>query len=175
MKIIYTIFVVLIAVVALTLAVSVLPVSGKFKVFVVLSGSMEPAIKTGSVVLVYPKAQYQIGDVITFTESRGGVPITHRIKDVMLERGAPRFITKGDANEDEDLRRVTQNEIIGKVWVTVPYMGYPIEAAKKPLGFLAIIIVPALLVIIGEIKKIVGEVKKMRSKGGPSTGSGSIS
>ncbi len=42
-----------------------------FQAYIVSSGSMEPAIKTGSVVVVSPKSSYQVGDVVTFYTGAG--------------------------------------------------------------------------------------------------------
>jgi len=48
--------------------------------------------------------------------------------------------------------------------LSIPYLGYAVDAAKKPLGFALIIIVPAVLIIFGEVKKIVEEIKKNGKK-----------
>jgi len=60
------------------------------------------------------------------------------------------------------LRTVSKSEIIGKVLFSVPYLGYAVDFAKKPLGFALIILVPAAIIIGDEIKKIFGEVKKKK-------------
>ena len=66
-KTIYYIFIAFIATIALLLIISVLPITGNYKVMTVLSGSMEPTIKMGSIVVVKPQENYKIGDIITFT------------------------------------------------------------------------------------------------------------
>jgi signal peptidase len=160
-KIIYSIFVAFIVVVALLLIVSVLPITGNYKIMTVISGSMAPAIKMGSVVMVKPAADYKIGDVITFGPySKTKAPTTHRIYDIKVEGGAPVYITKGDANNAPDARELQKKDILGKVLVSVPYVGYAVDFAKKPMGFALIIIVPAAIIIFDEIKKIFYELKK---------------
>lgn len=129
----------------------------------VLTGSMEPTIPTGSIVFIYPRAEYGEGDVVTFKrmESSLEIPVTHRIIAVAEgDRGDRAFKTKGDANESEDMDSVSQNEIYGKVIFHLPYIGYLLDAAKTPWGFAALIIVPALLVIMDEIKKIAGYLRR---------------
>ena len=74
----------------------------------------------------------------------------------------PRYITKGDANNAPDQEEITKREIIGKVLFSVPYLGYAVDFAKKPLGFSLIIIIPASIIIFDEIKKIFGEIKKKK-------------
>ncbi len=164
-NIIYYFFIGAICLIAVLLLVSTFPITGNFKVLTVLSGSMEPAVKTGSVVVVKPAAAYRAGDIITFGEiSRTKTPTTHRIYEIRSENGVNIFTTKGDANNAPDARDIRQNEIAGKVMFSVPYLGYAISAAKKPIGFILIIVIPALLLIFDEFKKIWGEVKKIRAK-----------
>jgi len=163
-KVIYSIFVAFIVVVALLLIVSVLPITGNYKVMTVISGSMQPAIKMGSVVIVKPASDYQIGDVITFGPySKTKVPTTHRIYDIKVEGGQPVYITKGDVNNAPDSREIKKSDIVGKVLFSVPYMGYAVEFAKKPIGFALIIIIPAAIIVGDEIKKIYVEVKKKKT------------
>jgi len=160
-KIIYSIFVAFIVVVALLLIVSVLPITGNYKIMTVISGSMAPDIKMGSVVMVKPVADYKIGDVITFGPySKTKAPTSHRIYDIKVEGGAPVYITKGDANNAPDARELQKKDILGKVLFSVPYVGYAVDFAKKPMGFALIIIVPAAIIIFDEIKKIFYELKK---------------
>ena len=163
-KVIYYIVIAFIVLIALLLIVSVLPITGNYKIMTVISGSMQPAIKMGSVVIVKPASDYQIGDVITFGPySKTKVPTTHRIYDIKVEGGQPVYITKGDVNNAPDSREIKKSDIVGKVLFSVPYMGYAVEFAKKPIGFALIIIIPAAIIVGDEIKKIYVEVKKKKT------------
>lgn len=153
--------------VALVVVLSAFPIKGNIQIKVVESGSMEPAIKTGSVALIKPASLYKIGDIVTFEgnfkNAKGQkVPTTHRIIEMKVEQGNPIYITKGDANEEADTKEIPQNKIIGKVYLSIPYLGYAIEAARKPYGFMALIIIPAAIVIWDQIGKILREIKKKR-------------
>ncbi|MBU1102158.1 signal peptidase I [Patescibacteria group bacterium] len=162
-KAIYYVFIACIALIALLLVFSVFPITGNYKVLIVQSGSMAPAIKTGSVVIVKPVSDYKIGDVITFGQiAKTKAPTSHRIYDIKVENGNPIYITKGDANNAPDAKEVQKSEIIGKVLFSVPYAGYAVDAAKKPAGFALIIVVPAAIIVGDEIKKIIYEAKKIR-------------
>jgi len=164
-KVIYSIFVAFIVVVAVLLIVSVLPITGNYKIMVVQSGSMAPAIKMGSIVAVKPADDYKIGDVITFGPyTRTKAPTSHRIYDIKVIDGQPVYITKGDANNAPDAREITKRDVLGKVLFSVPYVGFAVDFAKKPIGFALIIIVPAAIIIGDEIKKIYEEVKKKTAK-----------
>ncbi len=132
---------------------------------VVQSGSMQPEIKIGSVVMVKPMDDYEIGEVITFGPyGKTKPPTTHRIYDIKVVDGEPRYITKGDANNAPDQREIQKKDIIGKVLFSVPYLGYAVDFVKKPLGFMLIIVVPAALIIFDEVRKIYGEIKKKKAE-----------
>ena len=160
----YLLYAVLVFMAVLVLA-SALPIPGGVKTFVVRSGSMEPKVKTGSVVVVWPKAEYKIGDIVTFgPNTKKRAPTTHRIISQSGEPNKRFFLTKGDANNTPDIREISQKEIIGKVVLTIPFFGYVVAAAQKPAGFAVIVGVPALLIIGDQAMKIFKEVKALRKK-----------
>ncbi len=164
LKYLYYIIIAFIAFVGLILIFSVFPVA-KYKVMVVQSGSMEPAIKTGSIVIVSQEKDYKKGDVISFKDiAKPKDSITHRIYDLEVIGGKIYYITKGDANNAPDLRRVTQKDIIGKVIVNVPYIGYAVAFARKPIGFMLLLIIPAVLIIFDQMKRIVQEARKIKKQ-----------
>jgi signal peptidase len=159
----YYIIVGLLCLIAVLLIISILPITGNFKILTVLSGSMEPNIHTGSVVVVKPTKDYKIGDVITFGPyTKTQTPTTHRIKDIKVQDGQEIYVTKGDANNASDNKEITKKDVIGKVWLSVPLFGYVVSFVRKPIGFMILIVVPVLAIIIDEVKKIIGEVKKKK-------------
>lgn len=162
-KFISGLFILLFLAVAALLLVSSFRIPGvPVDVRVVLTGSMEPAVKTGSVVFISPSEIYTEGDIITFQrkESRLETPITHRIISVSVIDGEYAYRTKGDANDAEDLNPVSADEVFGKVRLSIPFVGYVLSGVKTPWGFAIIIILPAILIILEEAKKIRREVKK---------------
>lgn len=164
-KILYYIFGALIAAIAILVIISSFPVTGNVKIFIVQSGSMEPDIKTGSIVLIRPAESYKIGDVITFGKTTNGkVPTTHRIVEIRLQSGVPMYTTKGDANNAPDINEVPHKDVVGRVLFDVPYLGFALAAAKKPIGFLVLIVIPALIIIFDEAKKIWQEFKKRKNR-----------
>ena len=72
------------------------------------------------------KEELTIGDVIVYSNERGFT--IHRI--VKLNENS--LITKGDANNAPDQKEIPKKEIIGKVLVSVPFVGYAVDFAKKP-------------------------------------------
>lgn len=107
------------------LAVVPLSVCGFFGIhpYAVVSGSMEPAISTGSMVFSKETSFKNLkkGDVITFMISEDQT-VTHRIASV--DEDKKKFTTKGDANDVEDSKSVSYENVIGKVIFHVPYLGY---------------------------------------------------
>lgn len=101
---------------------------------IVTSGSMEPKIPVGSIVASYPTGEYDVGDVITFTSEKFTIPTTHRIASVDLSGVKPVFTTKGDANEEADYASVSKSQILGEVFLTVPYAGYLAHFVSTPRG-----------------------------------------
>ena len=82
-----------------------------YRPVIILSGSMEEELKTGSMVLVKQTQEIAVNDIIFFLTEEG-IPVIHRcIK--MTENGS--YITKGDANPKEDLEPVLPDQILGKV------------------------------------------------------------
>ena len=106
-----------------------------FCAYVVLSGSMEPEIPTGSVVVVDGrKKEWNPGDVITYR--RGNMVVTHRI----VEKSEEGYYTKGDANAEEDAGIVLEKQVIGNVIVALPWLGFGIIWLRQrgTLFFLAV-------------------------------------
>ncbi len=164
-KIINGIFTTFFAVAILFVVMSLFPVTGNYKILVVKSGSMEPAIHTGAVVVTRPESEYRVGDIITF-KNKGDAKnsITHRIVKAETVGGSAVYTTKGDANNADDTGKVPKSEVIGKVLFSVPYFGYAVDFAKKPLGFALLVIVPAGLIILEEVLKIINEIKNMKKE-----------
>lgn len=161
-KAIYNAFIVCISIIALLLIISIFPITGNYKVLIVQSGSMEPAIKVGSLVVSKPVGQYQVGDIITFNSNQ--TLITHRLHHIELKVAGPLYTTKGDANNGPDKNKVSAKQVVGKVFFELPYIGYAVDAAKSPLGFLSIIVVPAAVIIYDEARKIWQVAKSLRRK-----------
>lgn len=138
---------------------SMLPIFGTNRIFVVQSGSMEPAIRTGSIIFVSPASSYGIGDIVTWQPISGGTPITHRIVRELPELSGMKFQTKGDANESED-SAIDEKQILGRVVGDIPFLGYPVSFAKTPIGFILLIFFPSLLIIFDEILNLKREFSK---------------
>lgn len=108
----------------------IIPIIFGIRPFVVMSGSMSPAVETGSLAFINTRVEpsdLHVGDIVAY--DNGGMIITHRI--VTIENDM--FITKGDANESDDRGKKAGEEIVGKLLYSVPYMGYFVYALQAPL------------------------------------------
>ncbi len=156
------VFIVILLMVSSLFLVPLLPFENNIQIKIVESGSMEPSILTGSLVVIRPQTSYGVGDVVTFESASADVPTTHRIIGVRESAGQTFFMTKGDANEEADTQEATLRSVIGEVELAVPYAGFVLDFARQPLGFLFLIVLPALLIIFGEIEKIWQHIKKSK-------------
>lgn len=133
---------------------------------VVLSGSMEPHIKVGSILFIKEAdaSQLEVGDVITFrTPIDQATLTTHRIVGIEPGQAGPVFSTKGDANKTEDNWEVPASNVMGEAVTSVPYLGRLSVFVRGTLGFALLIALPALLLVAGEVRGIMGELRGRRS------------
>ncbi len=164
-KMLYYAVFVAIGFIALLLLVSIFPIAGNIKVLTVLSGSMEPAVHTGSVVIVKPITNYKVGDIITFgPNTKTQIPTPHRIAEIRVQEGQTIYKTQGDANNAEDMKEVLGKDVIGKVYISAPYAGYVVDFVRKPIGLILVIVLPAVFIVYDEVKKIMKEIKKMKKQ-----------
>lgn len=114
----------------------------------VVSGSMEPNIRVGDMVLnrsVGP-LQAKPGDVISFRDPANMHRIiTHRVQRVRVEGLRAKFVTKGDANEASERWQVPIDGTIGQVELRIPKVGYALNFVRSPVGRIGFLALPALL------------------------------
>ena len=146
------------------------------KALIVRSGSMQPSIGVGDLVVVkgadrivtpapalIPK--YKAGDVVAFSGEKDAKTITtHRVVNIDAKDGKVAYTTKGDANNAPDAGSVSEGRILGKTTLKIPALGKIFALAKTKNGFLALVVLPAILVIIFEIVNIIGEIGRIRKK-----------
>jgi signal peptidase I, archaeal type len=124
-----------------------------FHMYNVLSGSMEPAIPVGSLLYVRSGDPEQVEDedIIAFYGSLedSGI-ITHRVVKNNVVSGT--FTTKGDANDKEDPTPVSYDNYIGRVTLSVPYVGRVLTIMTSLEGKIA----AACIVGLGVILNVIG-------------------
>ena len=122
-----------------------------YHIYSVVSGSMEPAIPTGSLVYIRETAPEDVeaDDVIAFYSSADSASIiTHRVLENRVLMGE--FITKGDANQTEDMNPVPYSNLIGKVVRSFPEIGAMAQILTGKEGkFIAAGVIAAALFLQG--------------------------
>lgn len=127
-----------------------------YSILQVLTGSMEPAIPEGSMLLIRETdpETLQPGDIISFFSpdpSLNGALNTHRIQQVAAEGDTLEFITKGDANFLEDQQPVAAQQVVGKVIFISPTLGKFVRLISNPLVFVLVILLPLAVMLIANL------------------------
>lgn len=141
------------------------------RVYTVLSGSMEPAYRTGSLIYVRQIDPEDIrpGTPITFLLDENTVA-THRVVEIVPDEEDPsvlRFRTKGDANEEADSALVHSRNVIGTPVFTIPYLGYLADYIQHPPGRYVAISACAVLLVLAFLPDIFApdQEEKQKKKG----------
>jgi signal peptidase len=127
---------------------------GGYRPLLVLTGSMEPAVKTGSLIVIRTVDAVTVseGDVITFrpsslsgfdTAGHEASFLTHRVERVEAGPAGPKFITRGDANTVADPVAVSPNQVVGRVVLVSHLAGQIAWFLRSPVG-LAVLALGAL-------------------------------
>lgn len=130
----------------------------------VATGSMEPTIPTGSLIIVKktdPDA-VKVGDVICFYSSDPmieGIPNTHRVTGISTENGTTMFTTRGDAGTSDDPYPAHGDRLIG-VYVRYYSVGKLPQIMRSKVFFFFVLLVPLCIVISIEFLR----VKNLREK-----------
>jgi len=156
-------FFILLLVIALV-GISLLPLPNNYKIYSVSTGSMEPVLKVGSLIVVKPQKDYHKNDIVTAKTKDPKNTVTHRIVNVLRSGTNVAFETKGDANNSKDFSAVLKNDIIGKVIFSIPFLGFPISYSKTLPGLIFMIIIPSTIIIYSELINIKNEAIKLISE-----------
>ena len=115
--------------------------------YVVLSGSMEPKIKTGSLCFINKKTKFNSikkKDIIAY-KMKDGTLVTHRVVDIS-KKGIQ---TKGDNNKDIDKNIITKKNFVGKNIFWIPKLGYAVIAFQSTKGKIVLITFIIMMFIFG--------------------------
>jgi signal peptidase len=139
--------------VALAIGVLALTVGPRFlpyQTYTVLSGSMEPTLPVGSVIIAVPARGEELntGDIITVVNPQhAGVLVTHRIIEIENSPQGRTFKTKGDANNVADSWVVPGTGNGWRYAFAIPQLGYALSALQSDIGRLVLLVIPTLLLV----------------------------
>ena len=141
-----------------------------FSAYVIISESMIPSINVNDAVITVRVSEkdIKVNDVITFISKEietKGTPITHRVVGIVYDDPNTKakvvgYRTKGDNNNTQDFALIAPNEVLGKMILRVPMIGYVQSFLTKPIGWILVIVLPCLLIIYSDISKIIKSSKK---------------
>lgn len=127
------------------------PKLGGYCPLIVLTGSMEPMIQSGDLIIVKQvnTTDLEKGDVIAFydPESNSNSILTHRIAEVINEDGVIYYRTKGDANNTEDSKPVLADKVVGIYKLKIPNAGDVAMFMQTTPGLIVCVILPLILLI----------------------------
>ena len=118
-----------------------------FVPYVVLSGSMEPTIETGSLCFINKNIKYKSikeKDIIAF-KHKNGTLVTHRAVKVTKSG----ITTKGDSNKNTDGNLVKKENFVGKNVFWIPKVGYIVKKFQSTKGVIILITCVVLLFVSG--------------------------
>ncbi len=129
----------------------------------VLSGSMDPTLRVGGVVVTQPvdPEAIKVGDIISYYSPDHQKLMVHRVIE-KRPGGQLGFSTQGDANADPDPHPIPAQNVVGKVGFHIPFLGYASQAVRSPLGSTLLLALPGLLFIAIGIKNIRTELSTLR-------------
>jgi signal peptidase len=160
-KYLYKLVLSVIIIFSVIIIISSLNIFGR-QIFVVMSGSMEPKIRTGSIVLDKKQVDYSVEDVITYRVANSKDTVTHRIIEIKKVGEAIAYQTKGDANDAPDRELVPIDNVVGKVYLSIPFLGYFVAFLKTLPGLIIFIVIPATIIVYQELTNIKSEVQKLQ-------------
>ncbi|HSH18469.1 MAG TPA: signal peptidase I [Candidatus Saccharimonadales bacterium] len=124
-----------------------------YALYSVRSDSMEPVIAKGSALIINThNTAVQPGDVVSYVSPRNPrLIITHRVMAVYREQGM--FIARGDNTPAAD-DPVPLRNIRGTAALKIPLLGYAVEAVRRPIGLILIVYLPALGIVVAEVRRL---------------------
>jgi len=122
-----------------------------FAQLIILSGSMQPAINVGDMIIIREQNSYRVNDIVTYRWKQSIV--THRI----VELNDSQVVLKGDANNATD-GSIPVSAIEGKVVMRIPKAGDIVLYSRTPLGLSIILSMIVLLILLNIFKILKGKV-----------------
>ena len=143
--------------------------SGEYKpplynAYIIVSQSMTPVIKVNDAIITkrVEGKEINVGDVVTYLSENPeypGIMITHRVIEKNQVDGEYYYVTKGDYNQVSDPLTVKESQVYGKVVMRIPKIGFIQVILSNYIGWVALIVVPALALVSYDIVKLFEKIK----------------
>ena len=136
-----------------------------YSVCYVVTGSMEPTLLVGDVILIKsPASQEEIheNDIVTYKSTSGvfaGSYITHRVQEIQIHNGVYQYIMKGDANSANDTEYVDFDKVTGVYVGKIGFVQFVMSMLSSPIAFIVIVILPLLIIFVMQIVNVAVALK----------------
>lgn len=158
MKVINILTFIFVFIIIVPIVATMIPI-GPIKFMTVTGSSMEPTITESNIIVVNTlETQPNVGDIVSYYHIFGKNQryiVTHRVVKVVDEG----YITQGDAYDEPDGYTVAPEDLVGTLFFKIPYVGALVHIASTKKGFLALVLFPAVILIMQEISEIIGQIK----------------
>lgn len=136
------------------------------QIYIVQSNSMSPTFKTGSLLVIkhVDKDSISVGDIVTYRKNNDSLSTTHRVVEIIDENNNRQFVTRGDANNMNDPVPVDEDDVLGKVTLFIPLLGYVMSFIRTKQGIILVIVIPALILMITQVIELFKFSKKCKSE-----------
>ena len=140
-----------------------------YNAYIIVSQSMTPVIKVNDAIITkrVDASTINVGDVVTYLSENPqypGIMITHRVIEKHETNGEYYFVTKGDYNNIADPLTVKASQIYGKVVMRIPKIGFIQVILSNYIGWIALIVVPALAIISYDLVKLFEKIRNNKRR-----------
>ncbi|MFA5007051.1 MAG: signal peptidase I [Candidatus Izemoplasmatales bacterium] len=130
------------------------PYFSRMRHYVIVTGSMEPVISVGDVVVVdrsVDLADLEVGDVIAFRVEVGGneAVVVHYVAAVQVDgEGVRTFRTKPEVSDEWDDWTLSEDDVVGRLLFIVPVVGRALLFLESPVGKIVVVADIAILSLL---------------------------
>ncbi len=139
---------------------------GGYRLFTIVTGSMEPKYNVGDMVLAkeVKASDIEVYDDVVYNgkeDDFAGKIVAHQVIKKEMKNGKYSFVTKGIANPTED-PKISEDQIIGKIIYKTYVLSFISKIVNNVYGFYFLLFVPIVVLVFIEIIKIIEEKKEER-------------
>jgi len=132
------------------------PFFSRLQHYVIVTGSMEPVISVGDVVILDQDVDFEsleVGDIIAFEvtvpSQTEKIIVVHYLDEIMVDdEGTRTFRTRPEVSDEQDDWILSETDIVGTHLMTIPKIGSVLLFLSSPFGRVVLIVDVVLLSFI---------------------------
>lgn len=132
-----------------------------YSVCYVVTGSMQPTLNVGDVILikgVENQGDIDVGDIVTYKSTQGafaGSYITHRVVQIVINNGEYQYIMRGDDNPANDTEYINLEKVTGVYIKNIVFIQFLFGVLSNPIIFILIVVVPLLIILMMQVVNVI--------------------